>query len=110
MRPALIASSSALIAPSTALFVPLPVNRFCNKLAPKVLNNIPRNPPFCSFASFLPSINKPDSSRDLIIFVKHSFLPLKLLMSYYRIQTFSDEDLHLLVMLLLLILMGLKDF
>ena len=35
-------------------------------------NNIPRNPRFCSFASFLivsqtPYINNPDSSRDLTI-------------------------------------------
>ena len=36
-------------------------------------NDIPRNPPFCSFASFLialltPFINKPDYSSDLTIF------------------------------------------
>ena len=52
----------------------LPVNRFPNKLAPKVPNNIPKNPPFYSFALFsifsLTSfINKPDFSRDLIIFM-----------------------------------------
>ena len=54
--------------------MPLPVNRFPNKLAPKASNNIPRNPLFRSFASFLfvslmPFINNPDSSRDLIIFM-----------------------------------------
>ena len=53
---------------------PLPANRFPNKLAPKVPNNIPRNLPFCYFDSFLfvsvtPFINKPDSSRDVTIFV-----------------------------------------
>ena len=58
--------------PSPALIVPLPVNRFSNKLAAKVTNNIPRNSPFCYFALFLivsltPFINKPDSSRDLTI-------------------------------------------
>ena len=41
------------IAPSPALIVPLPVNSFPNKPAPKVPNKIARNPPFCSFASFL---------------------------------------------------------
>ena len=55
----------------------LPVNRFPNKLAPKVSNNIHnilRNLPFCSFSSFLivllaPFIYKPDSLRDLTIFI-----------------------------------------
>ena len=47
---------------------------FPNKLAPKLPNKIPRNLPFCSFASFLivsltPFINKPDSSKDLTIFI-----------------------------------------
>ena len=41
--------SPALNVPSTVLVVPLPVNRFPNKLAPKVPINIPRN----SSASFL---------------------------------------------------------
>ena len=57
---------------SPALIVPLPVNRFPNKLAPNVSNNILRNPPFRSFALFLivsltPFINNPDCSRDLTI-------------------------------------------
>ena len=52
----------------------LRVNRFSNKLAPKVPNNILRNPPLCSFVLFLiispmPFINKPDSSRGVIIFM-----------------------------------------
>ena len=50
----------------------LPVKRFPNKLAPTVPNNIPRNPPFCSFAS-TPFINKPDSSRHLTLLMT-SFL------------------------------------
>ena len=55
-----------------ALIVPLPVNKFPNKLAPKVSNNIQRNPPFYPFAPFwivslTPFINKPDSSSDLTI-------------------------------------------
>ena len=61
--------SPALIVPSPALIVPLPVYRFPNKLAPKVPNNIPRNPPFCSFVSLAHFINNPDSSRDLTIFM-----------------------------------------
>ena len=60
--------------PSPALIASLPVNRFPYKVAPKVSNNIPRNPPFCCFASFhivslMPFINKPDSSSDLTIFM-----------------------------------------
>ena len=37
---------------SPNLLVSLPVNRFPNKLAPKVPNIIPRNHPISSFASF----------------------------------------------------------
>ena len=43
--PALIVPSPALNVPSLALIVPLPVNRFPNKLAPTV----PKNPPDYSF-------------------------------------------------------------
>ena len=58
-----IVPSQALNAPSPALIVSWPVNRFPNKLAPKVPNNIRIKPPFYSFASFLivllmPFINK----------------------------------------------------
>ena len=54
-------------------FTTLPVNRFPHQLAPDVLNNMLRNPSFCYFAPLLvflltPFINKPNSSRDLIIF------------------------------------------
>ena len=54
---------------SPALIVPLHVNRFPNKLAPKVPNNIPINPPFCYLASSLivsltPFINNPNDSTD----------------------------------------------
>ena len=50
------------------------MKRFPNKLAAKMRNNIPRNPPFCYFVSFIivslrPFINKPDSSSDLTIFM-----------------------------------------
>ena len=59
---------------SPALLVPLPVNRFPNKLAPKEPIIIPRNYSFWFFTSFLivsltPFINKPDTSSDLIIFI-----------------------------------------
>ena len=35
------------------LIVPLPANRFPNKLALNVPNNMLKNAPFCSIASFL---------------------------------------------------------
>ena len=59
---------------SPALIVPLPVNRFPNKLAPNVPNNILRSATFCSFASFLivsltHYMNKLDSSSDLTFFM-----------------------------------------
>ena len=73
--PANIVPSSADITPHPGMFdcfTLLLFDRFPNKLAPNVLNSIPRNPPLCSFTSFLiflltPFINKPDSSRDLTI-------------------------------------------
>ena len=78
--PALIVPCPWLVAvaPLPALIVPLPINRFHNKLAPKVPVNIPRNPPFYHFGSFLvisltSFINKTDFSRDLTIF-KISFI------------------------------------
>ena len=49
---ALIVRSPALIVPSTSLIAPLPVIRFPNKLASDVPNNMLKNAPFCSFASF----------------------------------------------------------
>ena len=57
-----------------ALIVILPVNRFPNKLAPNVPNNILKNHPFCYFTSFVvvsltPFINKLNSSSNLIIFM-----------------------------------------
>ena len=60
--------------PSPGLITPLPGNIFSNKLAPNVPNNIPRNPPFCLFASVLivsltPFIEKPNYLRGLIIFM-----------------------------------------
>ena len=39
--------------PEPALTIPFPVNKFSNRLAPKVPHNILENPPFCSFVSFL---------------------------------------------------------
>ena len=54
--------------------VPFPVNKFPNKLGVNGHCNILKNLPFCTFASFsvvsLTSfINKPDSSKDLTIFI-----------------------------------------
>ena len=39
--------------PEPALRIRFPANKFPNKLAPKVPNNILKNPPFYSFVSFL---------------------------------------------------------
>ena len=39
--------------PFPALTDPFPDNKFPNKAAPKVNNNILKNPPFCSSVSFL---------------------------------------------------------
>ena len=69
--------SSSLITPCPDIFDvlnPLPVIRFPNKLVSNMPNNILRNPPFCSFASFLVVslthfINKPDSSSHVTIFL-----------------------------------------
>ena len=41
-----------LFLPFPALYVPCPVKRFPNKLAPNVPSNILKNPPFCPFTSF----------------------------------------------------------
>ena len=64
----------ALMDLSPALFIPLPANMLPNKLAP---NNILRNPPLCSLASFwivllIPFNNEPESSRDLAIYIMSS--------------------------------------
>ena len=53
----------------TFLTIPLPVSRCSNKLEPKLPNNIPGNPSFCCFATFLivslrPFINKSNTSGD----------------------------------------------
>ena len=69
----------ALITPSHAVIILHPgilglsANMVPNKPAANVFNNIPRNPPFCSFALFsivsltTPFINTPNSLRDLTI-------------------------------------------
>ena len=54
--------------------VPFSLKRFPNERAPKFPNNIPRNPSFCYFASFLIIsftifINNPNSLRDSTIFI-----------------------------------------
>ena len=65
-------ASKVLACSSSALIVLLPVNRFSNKLAPKVATSILRNPYFWSFASFwlvslILFINKLDSSLDQVL-------------------------------------------
>ena len=58
-------SRIALIVPSPALTVPLPIYWFSNKLAPNVPNNIP----VFLIVLLAPFINKRDYSRDLTIFM-----------------------------------------
>ena len=70
--------SPAVIVPLPVLVLPLSVKRFANKLVPKVPKNIPRNPHFCSFGSFLIVsltlfLKNPDSSRDYIHDIFHLF-------------------------------------
>ena len=60
--------------PFPSLYIPFPVKRFLNKLAPNVHNSILRNPPFCSFASFWTVLvtsfnNKSESSRHFTILI-----------------------------------------
>ena len=66
--------SLILIVPSPALTTPFPDNKFPNNDAPKVPNNIDKNPPFCSLVSFsiisVTHFNKIlESSSFLIIFI-----------------------------------------
>ena len=70
--------------PSPDLIVPLPVNRFPNKLIPDVPNNILKNPPFYFFALFLYFllrffINKSDSLRYLTIFMKSFIISFEII-------------------------------
>ena len=70
-------SSSALITPSPALVTSLSVNALPNKIAANFPNSIGRNPPFCSFVSFLTVsliyfTSNSDLSSDLTIFIKSS--------------------------------------
>ena len=60
--------------PEPGLTTPFPAKMFPNRLAPKVPNKILKNPPFCSFVSFLIFLVTPfnkilESSRAWIIFV-----------------------------------------
>ena len=66
--------SPALIIHSPALTVPFPVNKFPNKDAPKMPNNILRKPLLCSFVSFLivsvtPFNKIPECSKAWTIFI-----------------------------------------
>ena len=68
--------------------------------------NMPRNPPFCSFASFLivsltTFIDKPESVRNLIIFMIFTSLSKIVVVPESK---FSFKQLHLLLTLLSLIL------
>ena len=76
----LLATSPDPLTPSPALFTPLPASIFPNKLAPYV----PRNPPFCSFVSFpsvwvMPFFNRPESSKDLTIFIISAIRSFKII-------------------------------
>ena len=67
-------SGNPPLEPYPVLFIPLPSNIFSNKFAPNIPNKIPRNPHFYPFALFCivsltPFNDKPESSRDLTIFI-----------------------------------------
>ena len=70
-------------------FTFLPVNIVSSKLALEVSNSIPRNPPFCCYASFLivsqtPFINKPDFSSDFTFFIISFILSIKVIIVVKR--------------------------
>ena len=62
------------IHPSRDGLTSLPVNIFCNKLAPSVPNYMLENPSFCSFASFLIVLNQIFWEMELFFMV--SFISL----------------------------------
>ena len=75
---------------------------------------MPRNPSFCSFATFsivslTPFINKPDYSTDLTLFI-YSVSSFEIINVAVPKPTFFYEFPDPLQMLLLLILMVTKDF
>ena len=64
----------SLLFPEPVLTMPFPVNKFPNKLAPRVPSNILKNPPFCYFISFSIVLVTPfnrtlESSRACTIFI-----------------------------------------
>ena len=74
----------ALIAPLTPLITPLLTNIFPNELVSNEPNNMPKHLPIYYFASFIivlrvPCFNKPDSLRDVTIFMIFSI-------SYFEID------------------------
>ena len=69
---------------SPAFITSFPVNAFPNILVGNVLNNIGRNPPFCSLESFLivsiiPFINDSDSSSDSTTLIRSSISSFKII-------------------------------
>ena len=64
--------------PLPALAIPFPVYKFPNKLAPKILNNILKNPPLCSFVSLLIDLVTPFSkifkNLNNLYYVTHFFI------------------------------------
>ena len=61
-----------VLVPSPTLTIPLSANSLCQILAINIANDIGRNQPFCSFASFLivsliAFSNNPDSSNDFFL-------------------------------------------
>ena len=90
-------------------------NRCPNKLAPNVPNNMPRNPPFCYFDSFLvvsltPVINKPDFLRNLTIFMRPFISSFEIINVFSPTFTYFYLFLRLLLMGLLSILTVLKRY
>ena len=87
--------------PSPALIVPVPVNRFPNKLAPNVLNEILENPPFKTFASILivsltHLINNLDSSSGLTTFMISCIFSLEIIIIVIRgVERGPDPNIFL---------------
>ena len=82
-------------------------------LAPKIPNNIPKNPPFCSFVSFSIALVMPfnkilESSRACSL--KHLFLHLKLLKLLFQNHLLSFEFLQSIAEVAAVIPNGAKIF
>ena len=102
LLPLLLASRPSILA-----FAPLPANRFLNKLAPEIPNNVLQIQHLLFFfASFLivlltSFINEAKSSIDLTILLIPAISSFEIIIVVFAL--YQDIFMHLLLMLLLLI-------